>query len=254
MSLKYKVNQIFHTSHCGSTLMASLLKSSAKVYTEPSWTHSFWDSKNNIIFNRMMKNYDYGSVIKFPSPLCNYSDNFPGKKVFLYRNLRRHLFKIKHIKFINHFNGMKCILDSYYDYNLKTCHPSLSEIFFDTDLKKTIFMWANKIQWISESKDILWIESNNFFKNKKDTMDLVCKHFEMPLINDYSLANVYVKGIGMNHSDIQLDKVVPDMTKVRYLYPSFGIIEDIMCDSDFEIQECMSWVRKNMSFINSNYL
>lgn len=254
MTAKYNINQIFHTSHCGSTLMASLLKSSSKVYTEPSWSHTFWDPNNRTIFNRMMKEYDHGSVIKFPSPLCNYANNFPGKKVFLYRNLKRHLFKIKHLRFSYYSNGMKSIINSYYDYNIRNCHPTLKGISFEDDLKKTIFMWANKIQWILESEDVLWIESNDFFHNKKETMDKVCNHFEVPFVTDFSLANVYVKGIGMNHSDVQLDKVVPNMTNVRYLYPSFGIIHDDVCESDSEVQESMVWVKNNMGFISSNYL
>jgi hypothetical protein len=68
------------------------------------------------------------------------------------------------------------------------------------------------------------------------------------------MANVYVKGIGMNHSDIELKNVVPQMENVRYLYPSFGVIEDELCDHDSEIQELMIWVKKNMEFINSEYL
>lgn len=254
MTTKYNINQIFHTSHCGSTLMASLLKSSSKVYTEPAWTHTFWNPNNRTVFNRMMKDYESGSVIKFPSPLCNYASNFPGKKIFLYRSLRRHVFKIKHLRFSYHSSGMRSIINNYYDYNVKNCHPTLREVSPETDLKKTVFMWANKIQWMSEVEDVLWIESNDFFSNKKETMDRVCEHFELPHVTDFSLASVYVKGIGMNHSDVQLDKVVPDMTKARYLYPSFGIVENEICNHDSEIRDLMAWVEESMGFISPEYL
>lgn len=251
--MKFNVKQIYHTSHCGSTLMATLLQNCAPVYTEPSWTRSFFDPNSKPVFNRFMKEYD-GSIIKFPSSLCNFSDHFPGEKVFLYRKLNRHLFKRKTQKSAEVKNPIKAIIRYAYDYNLKYCHPSLKEIDYDTDLKKMIFMWANRIQWMMDAKDVLWIESNDFFRNKKETMDKVCDHFKLPYITDFSLANVYVKGVGMNHSDVELKKVIPQMENARYLYPSFGIIEDEICNADKEILELIAWVKENMGFINSEYL
>jgi len=252
--MKFNVKQIYHTSHCGSTLVATLLKDCGiPVYTEPEWTHLFFKPYYSPVFNRMMKKYD-GSIIKFPSPLCNFSSHFPGEKIFLYRKLKHHLFKRKTQISHDGTPPIKSIIAWSYGHHIKYCHPSLSKINFDTDLKKHIFMWANQIQWMTDSNDILWVESNNFFKNKKETMDLVCDHLNLPHILDYSMANVYVKGIGMNHSDIELKNVVPQMENVRYLYPSFGVIEDELCDHDSEIQELMIWVKKNMEFINSEYL
>jgi len=251
--MKFNVKQIYHTSHCGSTLMATLLKNSAPVYTEPSWTKTFFQPDCNIVFNRVMKSYD-GSIIKFPSSLCNFAGHFPGEKVFLYRKLKRHLFKRKTQKSDVHKDPIKAIINWAYAYNTKYCHPSLVGIEFDTDLKKMIFMWANRIQWISEVDNVLWIEANNFFENKKEIMNTVCDHLNLPQVLDYSMSNIYVKGVGMNHSDIELKNVVPQMENVRYLYPSFGVIEDELCDPDSEIQELMIWVKKNMEFINSEYL
>jgi len=252
--MKFNVKQIYHTSHCGSTLMATLLKDCGiPVYTEPGWTHSFFKPNYKPVFNRIMKNYD-GSIIKFPSPLCNFSSHFHGEKIFLYRKLKHHLFKRKTQISYDGTPPIKSIIAWSYGHHIKYCHPSLSKITFDTDLKKHIFMWANQIQWMTYSNDVLWVESNNFFKNKKETMDLVCDHLNLPQVLDYSMSNIYVKGVGMNHSDIELKNVVPQMENVRYLYPSFGVIEDELCDPDSEIQELMIWVKKNMEFINSEYL
>jgi hypothetical protein len=196
-----------------------------------------------------MKLYD-GSIIKFPSPLCNFSSHFYGEKIFLYRKLKHHLFKRKTQRGYNARDPIKYIISWAHEHHTKYCHPSLRDIKFDTDLKIMIFMWANKIQWMKDSNEVLWIESNSFFENKKKTMDLVCDHFNVPHVLDYSMANIYVKNVGMNHSDIQLKDVVPNMENVRYLYPSFGIIEDELCNPDKEILELVDWTNNNMPFIS----
>lgn len=247
--MKFNVKQIYHTSHCGSTLMASLLKDCGlPVYTEPSWTHDMIQERGPRVFNKEMKEYD-NSIIKFPSAMCNFSDHFYGEKVFLYRKLNAHLLKRKSI------NGqIERVISLFYKHNVKYCHPSLKEIEFDTNIKKIIFMWANRIQWLRDAKDILWIESNSFFLDKKKTMDLVCEHLKLPQVTDYSLCRIYVKGIGMNNSDIELSKVIPDISKGFVTWPSYGIVEDDLCLLDKEVVNSIEWTLDNIPFIPSKYI
>ena len=78
--------QIYHTSHCGSTLMASLLMRSCLVYSEPKWIEELIKDaeKNNSL--------DKNTVIKFPSSFCCHARKFQGKKVFLFRKLMAETF------------------------------------------------------------------------------------------------------------------------------------------------------------------
>ena len=82
------INQIYHTSHCGSTLMAALLSNSSIVYSEPPWTKNLLLNED-LDFN-LLKDL-YNIVIKFGSGWCKYSNIVPGKKIFLYRKLKHHI-------------------------------------------------------------------------------------------------------------------------------------------------------------------
>ena len=144
------INQIYHTSHCGSTLMATLLANSTTVYCEPTWSSSLLDGKLNLD----------NVTIKFGSGWCPFSNKLPGKKVFLYRKLKHHLFKIKSSHYID------SIISTKYEHHLTYCHPTLKEFQFQTNLEKIAFMWLNNVQWVKEVNDVLWIESNSFFENK----------------------------------------------------------------------------------------
>lgn len=252
MSIKFNIGQIYHTSHCGSTLMTALLRQSSIVYAEPSWLHQIVnDGNNKIVFNRVLKNYDNGVIIKFPSSLCNYSGHFPGKKVFLYRKLKHHLFKIKSSA------QLPYILTTIYNYHFHNCHSSLKEFKFDTDLEKIAFIWLNMISWILEvdNDSILWIESNNFFKDKKKTMDLVCDHMGVERIKNFEIANIHVKLLGMNGNDAPMNDIqVTISDKNRYLYPSYGVIEDDLCDQYPEIRSLVEWIKNNIPSISSNFI
>jgi len=90
-------NFIFHTSHSGSTLLAYLLKNFCDVYTEPKWTHEMIDNHSSTEYlQENLDQYKTG-IIKFPSEFCYMAPQLNGKKIFLYRDLKNHLFK-----FINH--------------------------------------------------------------------------------------------------------------------------------------------------------
>jgi hypothetical protein len=211
--------------------MATLLANSTIVYAEPSWV-------NNLIQNdKLIEELIDNTVIKFQSSLCHYSGHLSGKKVFLYRKLKHHLYKIKTSNYID------SIVSTKYEYHLNHCHPSLKEYQFHTDLEKIAFIWLNIIQWISETPDILWIETNSFLSNKKETMDIVCDYFEISRVKNFDLSNFYVKSFGLLGKETSINEaVIPHLGEMKTLYPSYGIVEDDLIMFDNEISSIVSWV------------
>jgi len=240
---KTNIHQIYHTSHCGSTLMATLLANSTIVYAEPSWV-------NNLIQNdKLIEELTNNTVIKFQSLLCHYSGHLSGKKVFLYRKLKHHLYKIKTSNYTDN------IISTKYEYHLNHCHPSLKEYQFHTDLEKIAFIWLNIIQWISETLDILWIETNSFLSNKKETMDIVSDYFEIARVKNFDLSNFYVKSFGLLGKETSINEIViPHLGEVKTLYPSYGIVEDDLCNQYDDINDLISWVKLEMPFVLDNIL
>jgi hypothetical protein len=222
-----KINQIYHTSHCGSTLMATLLANSTTVYCEPPWTSSLLNGELELD----------NVTIKFGSGWCPFSNQLPGKKVFLYRKLKHHLFKIKSSHYID------SIISTKYEHHLNHCHSSLKKFQFQTDLEKIAFMWLNNVQWVKEVNDVLWIESNSFFENKKETMNLVCDHFKLAQVGNFELANVYVKSFGLIGNEKAINEAeIPNLGTVKTLYPSFGVVETDLVLYDNEINDKIIWV------------
>lgn len=233
------INQIYHTSHCGSTLLISLLKDYTEAYSEPSWCHNV--VRYDLNFLEFISQYNSG-VIKLPSGLCNYAHQTEGKKIFLYRKLKQHLHKILSDYRIDY-------IDYYYSYFRKNIHPSLKSIEFDTIDKMNIFLWANRIMWISECPDIAWIDSNEFLSNKKQTLDFVCDYFEIPRVESIELSNIHVKTIGMNHNNCALGDLSPDLESGIRVQSDLGIISDEMCYNDDRIRQLVEWTHENLPFI-----
>ena len=72
---------IFHTSHCGSTLLASLLSQVVTTYTEPEWTHS---AVKDCLTKLPTHLHADETLVKYPSIFCPHILKVPGKKVFLF--------------------------------------------------------------------------------------------------------------------------------------------------------------------------
>jgi hypothetical protein len=104
-------------------------------------------------------------------------------------------------------------------------------------------MWMNNVQWMREVDNLLWIESNSFFGNKKETMNMVCEHFNLNKIKNYELSNVYVKSFGLIGNEKSINEAeIPNLGEVKSLYPSYGIIEDDMVMHDDGIKSTSEWV------------
>lgn len=236
--MKTNINQIYHTSHCGSTLMATLLANSTTVYCEPPWTSNLLNGKLKLD----------NVAIKFGSGRCPFSNNLPGKKVFLYRKLKHHLFKIKSSYYINH------IISTKYEHSLTHCHLSLKKYQVKSDLEKIAFIWLNNVQWMSDT-NVLWIESNSFFENKKETMNLVCDHFNLERVKNYELSNVYVKSFNLIGNEKAINEAeITNLGQVKTLYPSYGVVEDDMCDLYSEINNILLKVKNQFPNMNANLL
>jgi hypothetical protein len=162
------VYSIFHTSHCGSTLLACLLSKSVATLTEPKWSHDIrfvegLEDKVKLVKN----NHKENTLVKYPSLVCEIAPFIDGKKVFLYKNFEDHLCKMRAV----HGKSDK-------DHAMFWC-----------------FRFANLIK----AKDVLFIECNYFLNNQQQVAKEVCNWFGI----DYVPVeiNFHVKQAGYNHRD-----------------------------------------------------
>jgi hypothetical protein len=152
---------IFHTSFCGSTLLACLLSKSILTLAEPSWsckpTEDIHPNKNHID----------GHLVKYPSKAYQLIPNIDSKIIFLYRNLDDHLQKLESVKEINR--------------------------------QEEAFLWASRFFYATQASDIIFIESNYFLNNQKETCQLICDYFKI----EYKPIdiNFHVKDAGFNGKD-----------------------------------------------------
>ena len=159
---------IFHTSFCGSTLLACLLSKSVPTITEPSWAHeivlgSDLEKKLKIVDE---KHYQ-GLLVKYQSRAYEIIPQFPGKSIFLYRNLKDHINKLKSVREI----------DEHYE----------------------IELYAARMYYASKSNNILYIETDELLNNRDMTVKTVCDYFEIehkPVFIDF-----HVKSAGFNTND-----------------------------------------------------
>lgn len=231
-----KICQIYHVARCGSTLLTSLLSDVANVYSEPSWSSSL------ILGLDPYKNIEsvYGSVVKFPSMISCYQPDFPGPKVFLYRPLAQHLCKMKSVdpRWIkSRLRGIDYIYEKYN-------HPKIINWISETELQKITYLWICSVFCMLDYKDMMWIRTNDFLKNKKETLDKVCDYFNFPYVNDFSVSNIDVKRSGLNIKDSPIKKTNIDTSNIKYVIPSYGIIETELALYDPDIKIIVENVEK----------
>ena len=155
---------IFHTSECGSTLLACMLSDSIDVVTEPKWSHEIrhtddMDKKIELV----NKHHKENLLVKYSSLCTEVAPYVEGKKVFLFRNILDHLNKIQVNK---------------------------------NEAKFWLYRWNNLI----ESKDVLFMSFEQFMENKHKACQDICNHFN---INYVPLPDIdfHVKDKGYNHND-----------------------------------------------------
>jgi len=130
---------IFHTSRCGSTLLACLLSKSIPTLAEPSWS---CQPINKINFD---SNHLDEHLVKYPSKAYQLIPNINSKIIFLYRNFDDHLNKLESVKEVNR--------------------------------QEEAFLWSSRFFYATQASDIIFIESNYFLNNQKETCQLICDYF-----------------------------------------------------------------------------
>jgi len=170
--MKYSV---FHTSYCGSTLLACHLSKSIPTLTEPSWSHKareisdLWEKVDYV-----KSNHPDNVLVKYSSLICDVIPHTEGKKVFLYNNFEDHLRKLQSVTpsdvFNMHYEGVE---------------------------------WAKRFTWATISNNVLYVQSKFFLENPHEACQTVCNHFEI----DYKPVEIgfHVKKAGYNHSDVPVE-------------------------------------------------
>jgi len=155
---------IFHTSHCGSTLLACMLSSSVDTITEPKWSHDIVSTNDMTKKIQLIKdNHKDHLLVKYSSLCTEVAPNIDGKKVFLFRNILDHLNKLQ---------------------------GNIQEAKF------WLYRWNNLL----ESSDVLCISFEQFMEDKHKACKEICKHFEIEYkpVKDIDF---HVKQAGYNHND-----------------------------------------------------
>jgi hypothetical protein len=196
---------IFHTSHCGSTLLASLLSKSIPTLTEPLWSHELKDKEDPISY--INESHLSGQLVKYSSVYCHLMPQIKGKKVFLYRSLPSHLNKLKNSQELTfHLNAMTPNL------HLKTQLWDMGT----TETTIQTLLWMDRCFWAIDSEDVLLINANDLFDDQQKVAKKVCRFFEIEYIPVE--INYQVKLANLNHSNepINVDNVD---TKINYSEP-----------------------------------
>jgi hypothetical protein len=222
-----QIHQIYHVARCGSTLMTSLLSTVCKAYAEPSW------AKSLLLGTDPYKNMEsfYGSVVKFPSMTTCFETKFPGNKVFLYRPLAQHLCKIKSVDPLwvkQRFSKTDYILKNHN-------HPKINWKPED-ELDKVTYVWLCSVFRMLDSSNVLWITTNDFLQDKKETLKQVCNHFNLPEVTDFSFCDIDVKKTRLNAKDDTVIDTFNQTEHIEYTFPSYGLIETKMALYDLDIQ------------------
>lgn len=230
------MNLIYHTSHCGSTLLTALLSTvNAETYAEPSSLHQ------SIVSRQYAINFDdileQPVIIKMPSGLCHTAPQFSVKKIFLYRTLGEHLVKVYNPETLN-----QIYLSYYFDYMSNVKHPQLREVELDTDLKKHIFMWANRLLWLKESTNVLWVNCQDFFDSMQSTTTYICNFLSVPPVTNFSISTIDVKLAGLNHTDIAVNQVQMETGRKKAVGYKHGLIPRMLYEEDEELVEGCNWL------------
>ena len=165
---------IFHTSHCGSTLLATLLKDSIETFCEPSWT-LFQDC-------RYLMSAEDNKLVKYPSYASMASRLLKGKKVFLYRNLKDHLEKISSSQ-----DAINRNVNAYYPFCKK--RNLFNNLNVDNDLKKIAIVWLYRYLDAYYSQDILNIDANDFFSDPRKIVKKITEFFEIKPVKNFEYLN-----------------------------------------------------------------
>lgn len=182
---------IFHTSHCGSTLLAALLSESLPVLTEPDWSHKIHEHNN---IDEIYEQLNDEELIKYSSVYCYLAPHIEEKKVFLYRKLGAHLEKM--------CTKTEYLIDNLEHANIVMGHNRHPRINYYNQMDYIMnhaVLWVERYFWMKECNKTAWIETNYFLQNKQECCEVVCNFFGVK----YKPIDVsfHVKKFGLNHNN-----------------------------------------------------
>ena len=236
---------IFHTSNCGSTLLATLLRFNIKTFSEPTWIDNIYLQKPN----EFLKEYNYSrwddivkekklshddnTLIKYPSYASFLSNVVSGKKIFLYRDLRDHIEKITSFQ-----KGSTMIRRLTYHYEIFKLRNLFPDVNPENDRQKLAFVWAHHMFDISKSKNVLFIKTNDFFLHPIEMVDKVTKFFDIDSVKDFDPLSFHVKKDFLRKDD-PLDKInvsykIPFKVKRGYINSTRWYKLEEWCHSNFD--------------------
>jgi len=198
---------IFHTSHCGSTLLAGMLSESLPTLTEPDWSHRIHKhpgKKNTIEF--INSNLTDNTLVKYSSAFCYVAPFVAGKKVFLYRTLQSHLEKmisnsnylINNLDFVSEV--LKCNFHKDLGYNYEN-------LPYHDKLLTHALLWVDRYLHLKDCDDVLMIDSNNFLTDRVKTAQKICDYFDVEFKCPDILLNTEIdaKSSMFNHNSTPLN-------------------------------------------------
>tara|TARA_B000000557_G_scaffold215531_1_gene182220 strand:+ start:2524 stop:3081 length:558 start_codon:yes stop_codon:yes gene_type:complete len=116
-----------------------------------------------------------GHLIEPSERLLHKAPYVEGKKVFLYRQLPAQI----------------------------GAYMQLGQV----NLRRRTEDWVTILKTMKRSSDMIWIESNDFFRDVRGTIDTVTDHLQIPRVKNINWANHNVKLFveqGLNYAPIQL--------------------------------------------------
>ena len=214
---------IFHTSQCGSTLLATLLREKKRTYAEPPWS-------NKVDMLKILSAEDE-TIVKYPSFASLACGVLPGKKVFIFRRLKDHLEKIT-----SKPTAMKKHLSKFFPFyqNVRNLFPN---VIVDNDLKKLAYIWAHMYLDAYYSQNILFIDANEFFLEPIISLRKVTEFFNFAAVEDLEPLKFYVKKDFLA-KETQLDEIRP-----KEKIP-FNIKDGYINTTNFS--EMDDWVEENI--------
>jgi hypothetical protein len=232
---------IFHTAQCGSSLLATLVGTvNLNTYSEPSWTHTL--IKENLFpdsYAPFETEKDY--IVKLPSGLCCTAVLTERPKVFVYRKFQdhiyRHLLKGEEWPDVNYF----------WEYETKHSHPDVKNIKPKTNIEKIAYFWLNNVLWLTESKNVLWLHSDDLFFNVTGTMDAVCDFLEIPRVTNYKMAKYDVKVAGLKGTDNPLKLIDIPAERLRKRKIEDSVVFRPFRDACPQVTDLVRWIESELS-------
>tara|TARA_Y100001958_G_scaffold79425_1_gene53619 strand:- start:30 stop:779 length:750 start_codon:yes stop_codon:yes gene_type:complete len=238
---------IFHTSNCGSTLLATLLRNSIETYSEPTWIDKIYLQKTD----EFLREYNYekwddivkrkklfhkdNTLVKYPSYASFLSNVVSGKKIFLYRDLRDHMEKITSQDKGNTL--FRRISYHYEIFKLRNLYPDVKP---KNDIQKMAFVWAHHLLDISKSQNVLFLKSNDFFLHPIEIVNKVTKFFDITPVKDFDPLSFHVKKDFLRR-DEPLDEII-----VSYRRPFKVKKGYVKSDRWFKLED---WCYENFDFL-----